>query len=66
MKSEQKPHRSHLFTMRLWWEEMANGPPEWRGKVQHVLSGTTRHFRDWATPIAFLQEMAYTKHEIEG
>lgn len=52
MKNEDsaKPaHRSHLFTVRLWLEELGDGQTEWRGQVQHVLSGERRYFRDWAT-----------------
>jgi hypothetical protein len=49
--------RSQLFTVRLWLEDLGEGRSEWRGKVEHVLSGQTRYFRDWATLITFLQEM---------
>jgi hypothetical protein len=45
-----KPTRhSHLFTVRLWLEELGDGQSEWRGQVQHVLSGETRYFREWAS-----------------
>ncbi|MCX6032872.1 MAG: hypothetical protein NT169_26750 [Chloroflexi bacterium] len=50
--------RSHLFTVRLWLEEFADGGSEWRGKVQHVLSGETRYFRNWHALRVFLQEMS--------
>jgi hypothetical protein len=46
-----------LFSVRVWLEELGEGRSEWRGKVQHVLSGEARYFRDWATLIAALQEM---------
>ena len=49
--------RAQLFTVRVWLEDRGNGRGEWRGKVQHVLSGEARYFRDWATLIAALQEM---------
>lgn len=45
---------SHLFTVRLWMEELGNGQTEWRGQVQHVLTGEKRYFRDWSTLIEFL------------
>ncbi len=51
---EQQQHSSHLFTLRLWPEELGGGETEWRGKVQHVTSGEVRYFRDWSTLIAFL------------
>ena len=47
---------SELFTVRLWREDRGEGRVEWRGKVQHVLSGETRYFRDWQVLLAFLQE----------
>ncbi|MFQ6102463.1 MAG: hypothetical protein ACE5OS_14720 [Anaerolineae bacterium] len=50
-------HRSHLFTLRLWPEELGDGRTEWRGKVQHVTSGEARYFRDWSTLIAHLLAM---------
>lgn len=51
------PHRSHLFTLRLWAEEMCDDQTEWRGEVRHVTSGETRYFRDWATLVTFLLTM---------
>jgi len=53
------PH-SHLFTVRLWLEDLGEGRTEWRGKVQHVTRGEARYFRDWAMLIAALQEMLKT------
>ena len=47
---------SHLFTVRVWREELGDGHVEWRGKVQHALSGEARYFREWAELIAFVRE----------
>ena len=49
VKPSLPPHRSHLFTVRLWQEDLGHGRVEWRGQMQHVLSGQTHYFRDWAT-----------------
>ncbi len=57
---ERQLSRSHLFTVRLWLEELGNDQMEWRGKVQHVTSGEVRYFRDWPTLIAFLQMLLPT------
>ena len=57
--------RSELFTVRLWREDQGEGRVEWRGKVQHVLSGETRYFRDWQVLLAFLQETR-TEASING
>ena len=50
-----QPARSHLFTLRLWLEELGSGQTDWRGKVQHVNSGEARYFRDWPTLQAFVE-----------
>ena len=47
---------SHLFTLRVWREELGDGHVEWRGKVQYALSGEARYFREWAELIAFVRE----------
>ena len=47
---------SHLFTVRVWREELGAGRVEWRGKVQHALRGEARYFREWAELIAFVQQ----------
>lgn len=39
---------SHLFTVRLWVEELGEGQSEVRMQVKHILSGETRYFRQWA------------------
>jgi hypothetical protein len=49
---------SHMFTIRVWREELGAGRIEWRGKVQHALSGEARYFREWAELIAFMREQA--------
>ena len=56
MDLEQSHHRSQLFMLRMWPEAANEGEIEWRGKVQHVSSGETRYFRNWATLVTFLQE----------
>jgi len=47
-----------LFTVRVWREDRGDGQSEWRGQVQHLLSGETRYFRDWQTLVAFIVEKA--------
>ena len=48
--------QSHLFTVRVWREELGDDHVEWRGKVQHALSSEARYFREWAELIAFVQK----------
>ena len=55
-KSSQSP-RSHLFTVRVWQEEVKNGQTEWRGKVQLLTSGEVHYFRDWAALVPLLLTM---------
>jgi len=57
MDKAQLPTRTHLFTVRLWLEELGEGQREWRGEVHYVVSGEVRYFRDWPTLIALLQAM---------
>lgn len=47
--------RSHLFAVRLWKGEVADGL-EYRGSVQDVISGAFRNFRDWPDLAAFMIE----------
>ena len=53
----QHTRSSHLFTVRVWQEDLGRGQREWRGKLQHVLGGEARYFRDWAALVATLQQM---------
>jgi hypothetical protein len=48
---------SHLFTLRLWQEDLGDGGAEWRGQLQHVLTGDVGHFRDWPSLIVLLQDL---------
>ncbi len=45
---------SHLFTVRLWREEVGSGQIEWRGKVQQVSTGEAHYFREWETLVSLL------------
>ena len=47
MPLERLGAASHLFTVRLWWEDLGAGQVQWRGQVQHVLSREAHYFRDW-------------------
>ena len=46
---------SHLFTVRVWEEELGGGTVEVRMQVRHVLSGETRHLRTWTELTAYMQ-----------
>lgn len=58
MKPEQ-PVRptTHLFAVRIWLEPLGEERAEWRGKVEYVLTGEWRYFRDWPSLIAHLKAM---------
>ena len=56
-------HRSHLFTVRLWEEDLGGDQVEWRGEVQHVLTSETRYFRNLATVGTLLDAMLATYKE---
>lgn len=57
MDTSRQHHHSYLFTVRLWLEDLGDSRAEWRGQVQHVLSGEVRYFRDWPALIALLQAL---------
>jgi hypothetical protein len=49
--------RSHLFTVRVWEEQIGADQTEWRGKVQLLTSGEVRYFRGWAALVPLLITM---------
>jgi len=57
METGQPQHQSQLFTVRLWAEDMGDDRTEWRGHVQHVISGEAHYFRAWPALIAWLVVM---------
>ena len=59
MSMEKASHssRSHLFTVRVWQEEIGTDQTEWRGKVQLLTSGEVQYFRDWAALVPLLLTM---------
>jgi len=59
MSMEKASHssRSHLFTVRVWQEEIGTDQTELRGKVQLHTSGDVRYFREWAALVPLLVTM---------
>lgn len=53
---------SHLFTVRIWEEEMGPEQTELRGKVQLLTTGETRYFREWAQLVPLLRMMLAELH----
>jgi hypothetical protein len=51
---------SYLFLVRFW-KEQGRDRKEWRGRVQHVLSGEAHTFGDWPALIDLMLEMAETE-----
>jgi hypothetical protein len=52
-----------LFTVRVWQEDLGDGGVEWRGKIQDVVSGESRYFRDWYALVLALQTMLKTYYD---
>lgn len=50
-------HGSQLFTVRVWQETTGLADAEWRGRLQHVLSGRVSYFRDWGALVTNLVAM---------
>ncbi len=62
----QQTH-SHLFTLRVWAEDVGNGRSEIRGVLKHILTGETHHFRDWHTLSQLLESFVLSSQtEISG
>ena len=60
MSSVEKPNghsSSHLFTVRVWEEEIGTHRTEWRGKVQLFTNGEVRYFRQWTRLLPLLLAM---------
>jgi hypothetical protein len=57
MDHAQIPSHTHLFTVRLWREDLGAGQREWRGELHDVVSGEVRYFRDWPALIVLLQAL---------
>ena len=49
--------RSHLFTVRVWEEELRADQTEWRGRVQLLPNGEVRYFRDWSALVPLLIQL---------
>ena len=56
MDNDVERRDSHLFMLRMWDEELAQGEVERRIRVQHVLSGETHYFRDWQKVVDYLHK----------
>jgi hypothetical protein len=56
-ESGKQHPQAHIFTLRLWQEDLGEGRAEWRGRVQELLGGETAFFRDWPGLINTLQRL---------
>ncbi len=61
MDTAHLPARSHLFTVRVWREDLGHSQSEWRGEVRDVESREVRYFRDWSTLLTIVQAMLLEK-----
>ena len=57
MDTPDQYSRSHLFTVRVWQEEVGQDLREWRGKVQLITDGNVRYFRGWEELVPLLLSM---------
>jgi hypothetical protein len=54
-------YNSHLFTLRVWREVTGPADAEWRGRLQHVLSGQVCYFRDWGALLSNVLSLLSTE-----
>jgi hypothetical protein len=65
-QADPLPNRSHLFVLRIWFEDLGKGKSDWRGKIQYIDNGEMKYFRDWPTLQAFLENhILRTDHRSE-
>jgi hypothetical protein len=57
MEQEQQHPGAHLFTVRVWQEELGGGQVEWRGRAQDIGTGAAAYFRDWPGLIRVLTRL---------
>ncbi|MEN8240534.1 MAG: hypothetical protein ABFS17_01335 [Chloroflexota bacterium] len=60
MEKQEKETRNtpaHLFTIRVWSEEIEDGIREWRGKVQNVSTEEGHYFHGWNALIELLHRL---------
>ena len=62
-KSKQTP--THLFTIRVWAEEIENEIREWRGKVQNVSKDEGYYFRGWQELVVLLQTLVSSNNDAD-
>ncbi len=55
MEERKRTDGTHVFSVRIWHEELGAGAQEWRGRVHDAESGENRYFRDWDTLLTFFQ-----------
>jgi hypothetical protein len=56
MNNHPSPQCSTMFTLRIWQEAVAEGQPEWRGRLQRLPDGDVHYFRSWPALLAHLEE----------
>ena len=55
--NRQTHETTHLFLLRLWREELAQGQGEWRGQMTSLANGEVRYFRSPETLYKILLTM---------
>jgi hypothetical protein len=57
MNTKPKHTPTHLFTIRVWAEQLEEGIHEWRGKIQNVSQNEGYYFRGWQDLVELLQTL---------
>lgn len=47
----------HLFTIRIWQEEVEDGIQQFRGRLQYGLRGEARTFHSWTALVEQMEEL---------
>jgi hypothetical protein len=46
MQGQPSTYQLHIFTLRLWLEQLDHNSSEWRGEVKNTSTGEIRYFRN--------------------
>ncbi len=69
MDKQRQLHRTQLFVLRVWLEDLGKGQTEWRGDIQNTATREKQYFREWSALLAFMQrscEQAQLQGGCEG
>ncbi len=61
MSNNMQEEDEHAFILRIWYEprEIEGARPQWRGRIQHVITGQQRYLKDLQEIVDFLEPYTF-------